>query len=113
MNMANMIKKNGISAMLFLAFSLACPGLSPAEEGTLTGSVTGGGAVIGMDEQGANKDKSYKFGEYSGITQNGYGIGDFDVLYENDDNYIYEFPREGPGMGKQEPGYGDRMVRRI
>ena len=65
---------------------------SLAEEGKLTGSITGGGAIMDVDvKDGSTKDESYKFGEYTGITQDGYGIGDFDLSYEGKDNFYADF----------------------
>jgi hypothetical protein len=96
-----MVKTKVILAILFLLFSLPLRGFCLEEEekeGTWSGSITGGGAVINMDEKNTGKDKSYKYGEYTGITDNGYGIGDFDVLYENDDNFYLNFLGEDLGL---------------
>ncbi len=86
------IRKKCFLLFLLVSALMAFPVSSMAEEGGWQGYFTLGGGVIGLDQ-----NKSYKFGEYSGVTQDGFAIGDFDILYDGEDNFYLDFKGEDLG----------------
>jgi len=70
-----MTNKIAVLFILFVFYSLTIPLLSKAEDG-LEGSIEVGGAIADLDS------KSFKYGEYTGINDDGlYFIGDADLSY--------------------------------
>ncbi len=64
----------------------------------IEGAITLGGAVIGLDRNDpANNNKgSFKFGEYSGVKDNGYLIGDVKVSFDKK-GFFYDLRAEDIG----------------
>ena len=85
-------------ALLIFSFGIFAPSLAAAVENhpveeSFTGSVTMGGAGVGVDEE------NFKFGEYTGIDEKntGYFVGDADLAYTHG-SYFIDFLADDLGL---------------